>query len=263
MLDDSRAGALGEMIDRVMFEGKDLSLPLQYSNEAFADFIAGQVAGGADYGWPQHFFNKDGHREFYCVPGDLPCFDDNLNAVPADDKDRAAIGRTVTLLQDAFDGHGQPLGALVPGDADLWEPFNFIINPNQPPGPYEGFLVLVGSDGNNLDAPLPPNLAGYGQVGDTDLERVALPGSALRAYADYFADQLVLTGGGSVHNFDDTIIVTAVNAAMTSQAQNDWCERCRVLSLHRPGFRPANVRDMIQFCINDSTMFRDLGWVST
>jgi hypothetical protein len=190
MLEDDdfgEPGAVDAIVENVIATGEDLSDPLRYTNEAFADFVAGQVAGGANYDWVRRAFNSDDShappvpiRENYCVrlnlnqlnppfPGELPCFDDNMRSAPDAIDNPAGVGRIATLLHDLFDGHPNSLGRNVPGDADLFD--------------------HVGPPGNIFGQPLVLNFTSYGST-DAALERVALPGAALKSFAGSIASEL-------------------------------------------------------------------------
>lgn len=268
LVDDAKNDALGEMIDGIIFEGRDFSDPRQYANEAFAEFIAGQTTGAADYSWPgaNNFFNHEGHRDYYGVPSTIdpttglqstdpalfkgPLFDDNQFGVADNDKDKRSIGRVATLLHDVFDGHGQPLEALVPNDAALWQQSVPVINLNMLPSPDDGQLVLWGADFTNLDAP-PRSLPSFGST-DEALERVAAPASGIKSFGKSFAQALITTGGGIDSDFTDSSVYGSVNQIMKDNGQN-WCERCRVFALHTPNWDNSGrtVRDMIQRCLSD------------
>jgi hypothetical protein len=209
MLDARNSSAVDHIIWTTIFAGQDQRVPTRYMNEAFADFVTGQVAGGADYNWL-----PDGSE--YCRPDNQPCWDANLSGVSTEEKGTQSIGRAATLLQDAFDGHGQRFGN-VPGDGDVW-------------------TGTVGS--------LTLSSTGYGDR-DSALERVKLNGSALKTFVGYLADGLApLTLGDSI---DDAKIYGALNRTMQDNGVS-WCDRCRVLALHEPGAAPTNVKELFQTC---------------
>lgn len=85
-----------------------------YLNEAFADFFAGQVAGGTNYfSFPG--FTAGLGPMYYCPAGSSGCLD-------ANEKKEAQyvhqIARITSTLHDAFDGW--PLYATAPGSAAVW-----------------------------------------------------------------------------------------------------------------------------------------------
>lgn len=263
MMDDEDTGAVGEMVYHAIVsgDGDNRSVPVRYVNEAFADVVAGQVAGGANYGWLENspaikYFGRDELFEDYCVPapsGDAPyaCFDFNQRGVTLSDNHSGteSIGRIVTLLHDMVDGHGEPLTTPVPNDASLWENYRLISNPQHPIQPDEGFLRLYGAQDSDP-------IYGYGSI-DEHLERVALPGSSLHNFARKLAKSLADKGGDGL---EDPDIYSAVNGAMESENKN-WCDRCRVLALHSPllSFDEPTVKNLLQQCLFDSEIREALG----
>src|SRR6185436_13065270 len=104
---------------------------------------------------------------------------------------------------DAFDGHpAASRGGNLPGNGDVWQPS--ATNPN----------TLVFSATNYL------------AEDDGALERVSLPGNAIRQFANEIADDLppvVIAGQAEI---DEGRVYRAVNRAMrTLPAPNnfDWC----------------------------------------
>jgi hypothetical protein len=210
MLQARNPVAVDNIIWTTVFAGKDRRVPTRYMNEAFADYITGQVAGAADYNW------LPGYTDEYCRPGQQPCWDANLNVVETEEKGNRSIGRAATLVHDAFDGQGARFGA-VPGDGDVW---------------------------NNSLGSLTVSSTGYGNT-DSALERVALPASSLKTFVGYLADGLApLSLGDSI---DDNKIYGALNSTM-KDAQVSWCDRCRVLALHEPGASPTTVKGLFETC---------------
>src|SRR5262249_47013876 len=82
----------------------------RYINEAFADYVAGQVVSIANYGWV-----NGTQVSFGRLCNASPCFDQNFDQWPpySNPKDVGGIARIGSLIHDAFDGHGQK-GADVP-----------------------------------------------------------------------------------------------------------------------------------------------------
>jgi hypothetical protein len=256
MMDEVDSRAVGQVVEHAVLsgDGDNQSSPVRYFNEAFADVVAGQVAGGANYGWlstsltASRFF-KEGMREDYCVPNLPPadptasCFDDNQRGVTLSDDEEGdeSVGRIVTLLHDMIDGHHQPLTSLVPNDAALWQTFSF---QNSVLEPEDDYLTL--------------STLSYGSK-DDHLERVALPGAALRQYARAAANRML----SGYENFDDVDIYGSVNHVMRDHGRS-WCDRCRVLALHSPTMQPDHiftprVRDLFEHCIADSETAAALG----
>jgi hypothetical protein len=88
-----------------------------YDIEAFADFFAGQVAGGVNYFTPANSYPKSLDMSF--CEADLQCLDVN-RAARTDFFEQVA--RVATTLHDAFDGQFQWLPGVVdrPDDGDAW-----------------------------------------------------------------------------------------------------------------------------------------------
>lgn len=261
MMDDEDTGAVGEMVYHAIVsgDGDNRSVPVRYANEAFADLVAGQVAGGANYGWlatsnKTTFFGRE-LNEQYCVPapaGQAPyaCFDANMREITFSDQPLGtqSIGRVATLLHDMVDGHGETLTESVPNDASLWENYLVIATP-EPIQPNEGFLRLYRQDATDP-------VYGYGSI-DEHLERVALPGSSLRDFAKKLARSLAEEGGDGL---GDSHIYSAANSAMESGDKN-WCDRCRVLALHSPTLsgEDPTVKNLLQHCLLDPMIREALG----
>lgn len=192
--------------------GKDRSNSVMYTNEAMADFIDGQVTGGANYAWTgllgDRSFYSGGVGSLCADPARLPpkssegqCFDYNLSGTANGPDDNRSIGRVITLLHDAFDGHHDRFG-VTPSDGDVWQgPPPLSVSPN-------AFAVT-----------------------DESYERVAMDGRSLKLFAEYLADGMgpLWTGPG----IKDATVYGALNATMADNGYN-WCERCRVFALHSP-----------------------------
>jgi hypothetical protein len=89
--------AVENLVWSVMLHGEDQSAGQTYANEAFADFITGQVVGAADYTWLRNSppgFVTNGIEDAYCN-NTGPCFDKNQNNVATEQTDDSrSIGRT-------------------------------------------------------------------------------------------------------------------------------------------------------------------------
>jgi hypothetical protein len=170
--------------------------PAPIVNEAFADYVAGQVAGAAGYYNPDNSTPHGvGVRFAYCDATSSSCVEENFaQPFPGGTFERA-VGRVVTTLHDAFDG--QPGGGNVPGNADYW------ITNTMPAG--------------TVPFTLAPTCQRNGSAGD---EHVAMRG---RAFMDMFRSRL---GGLSIDAFMSAL-------AGTMRAENvDWCGACDVLAYH-------------------------------
>lgn len=89
-------------------------------NEAFADYYAGQLAGGANRlrGEMSSYPGDLGLAEDYCLPAP-GCFDENLTDVgPGVDLFNERVSRYTTILHDIFDG--QPFPGNLPHNATVW-----------------------------------------------------------------------------------------------------------------------------------------------
>jgi hypothetical protein len=203
-------------------------------NEAFADYIEGQVAGGVTHTFLRRAFKKPGTYHYcsnYFHPSDpqnssQPCLDDNLRGTADSATSHASVGRFVTLLQDLFDGqlvNGQPaaLGQNLPGDGDLWEQVNADGTPR---------------DANFADDRLVPfrinatsPVFGYGNGWDNGNDNVALPGPDLNdGFVSWLAARIF-----SESTFTNEMVYSAAAVSMATRNVN-WCDACRVLAIHSP-----------------------------
>jgi hypothetical protein len=225
--------------------------PPRYTNEAFADFVAGQVTGGANYGWLNPAVDSCGlasclaSNEEYCVPPAttpplLQCFDTNLRGVgTAARGDARSIGRVATLFHDAFDG-GDAFQKNLMNNADVWG------------------IDDRGTPANAADDLLGPTTTSYGAIGDSALERVRLPAASLATVTTALAQDLLPVDDAGPQ-FSDERTYRAVGRAMRGQGVR-WCDRCRVLALHSPNL-PAmslNVRGMFAHCASEPLMIQAL-----
>lgn len=164
-----------------------------YDIEAFADFFAGQVAGGTNY-FEAGPLASIGPM-YYCDvndPGDKEhddCLDRNYSE---EDTFRHQIARVATTLHDAFDGDRYDSSFVNrPGNGNVWT--------TSPIGTY----VFGGASRN----------------GDAHDEQVLLPGAALRTFVGKLDD---LNGTKFMSSLAETI----------RENGYDWCQTCRVFSLH-------------------------------
>lgn len=257
MLTDANEFADDYIIWSTIGNGDTLQPGVRYMNEAFADFVTANVVGGADYQWLQNASPIPppgppagrGEYPLYCFsdlddPADPTddneptCWDENLRADPQNGGDPAGIGRIATLLMDAFDGHpaaARNTNAYLPGNGDVWRQINTVAVPP--------------------DTRLELSPTNYLAEDDGVLENVHVRGSAIRAFANVIADDLPAIDFGG-EDIDDERIYRAVNAAMMTQPENNWCERCRVLALHRSnlGINPGDETrvNLIHHCLSDN-----------
>lgn len=212
---------------------------LSHLNEAFADFVAGQVVGGTDYVDPEESLESlnlnycrvpYGYLDGYggvdpsVIPPLRPCLEGNATGVDAsgdmepartDEKAGATVGgygqinRVMTTVHDAFDGHYWKLNELrardVPGNADYYRLDR------------SGDLQIL-RKGWALHAP--------GATAPDEV--IALPGTAIPEWIHDFA-----------HHFE-TMVSADVgflsSLARTMQAHGaTWCQACDLFLLHQDG----------------------------
>jgi len=238
MMQSYNEASIDHLIWGTIFAGANYSHPLVNLNEAFADFITGQVVGASVYHWFEAdtpYFVKGATRRpllpgGFCTPPLAPssdpwCWDTNLrgSTPPGTANDHPSIflnmGRMATMFHDAFDGSGLPLTTAFPNNADHWA---FTSATGVPPTGNLP-LVLASSGYNNTDA---------------HLERVVLPGPSIRRFAEHLATDLHRIDFGVASlplpaTVDEAKIYRAVNETML-EAGNTWCDRSRVLALHQP-----------------------------
>lgn len=177
------------------------------------------------------------------------------NEVGAEPDSSAAfvsMGRMATLFHDTFDGSGLPQTAVAPnnGDHHVYSGFQPPATPGQPD---EGVLpLLLASSGyNNTDA---------------HLDRVAMPGTAIRRIAQHLATDLHRIDFGITSiplpaTVDEAKIYRAVNDTM-AEAGLSWCERSRVLGLHpptTPATIPSTVAELLLLGQSDPFLASVLG----
>jgi hypothetical protein len=163
-----------------------------YDIEAFADFFAGQVVGGTNYFAAGTLFSG---IMSYCDVNDPvhPGHDACLDQnFSSEATFKQQIARVATTLHDAFDG-------------DRYNS-TFVNQPgngNVWTGPALGPFVFDGSSRN----------------GDSHDEAVLLPGAALRTFV------------GKLSDLTATTFMTSLAQTMRESGY-DWCQTCRVFSLH-------------------------------
>jgi hypothetical protein len=269
MLHDQNPTAIDELIGDTIFSGQggNNSYSTRYLNEAFADFISGQVTAIANYRWVTgQDPNSVGPTDKVCVRS--PCFDRNFTSGPTTNKDAAGIARASSLLHDAFDGRsfaGQPVNQErnidQPDNADSWvsqpvvsSPFGFSTLYGYTSKPFDNFdepdpvfgisqACRVGT-GPQAPGPLSPD-AGSPTPACIASESVALPGASLVT----FAHNLQKLGSPFPPFLTDQIWNTALDQTMAA-AGATWCQRCQVLALHTSENAKDNLnaQDILKLC---------------
>ncbi|WP_148314192.1 DNRLRE domain-containing protein [Sorangium cellulosum] len=177
-----------------------------YINEAFAEFISAQIAGGVNY--IDANINIDTDRNIdcrdlstacrsslqmgYCLASsEGRCMDLNMNQLDSFDDQ---IARVATLLHDAFDGAPSLPQQNLPGNVDVWQLSN-------------GRLVYSRQN----------------RTGSADDETILLGGPSLRTLiSKWNARGLLLTQDNFLGGLSDTM----------ADAGFDWCSRCQLFALH-------------------------------
>lgn len=221
---------------QTQMSGNDLTVPVRYINEAMAEYFMGQVMGGANYYWmddgsvrsPHDYNGNTFQMSAKCDNDGKPCWDKNYYGVVSSDvaKGNESIGRVATLIHDMFDGQNAR-GQDSPDDGDSW----------------------TGSGSPEL---LSYSQSGYGNM-DSNLERVALPGSSLRT----FVNTLFINGMLSMNDLG----VHSAAAATMGAAGYSWCDACRVLALHAES-RTGNentVQELWKLCQTDPNVLIAMG----
>jgi hypothetical protein len=264
LLNDFTPGTMASPVEYIATEvlthpgiSKDVSQSVTYINEAMADFFDGQVTGGANYTWaaaipgfePGGLGNTVGSylctNSIEILPpiGGLPppsqgqCFDNNISGNATSSTDRTAIGRTVSVIEDVFDGHNDRFGST-PGDGDVWVHRPGSINP-----------------------PVSISPTSYG-ISDSSYERVALNGTDLTIFAGTLGQGMGPFGTGA--GLKDSTFYGALNSTMSARGFN-WCERCRVFGLHSTAVKnqvlggTVTPGDLFQACSSDVLLSNVLG----
>jgi hypothetical protein len=230
LLNKANGSAVNNLIWTFMINQENNSAGYNYVNEAFADFVSGQVAGGANYGWLNSGAVQGSGATSYCNNTGR-CYDENLNGVAtAKTQDPKSIGRIASMMEDAFDGRANTKFQNLPDNVDSW----------------------TGSNGALVFSPTT-----YGSQ-DSNLETVAISGQRLIDYAAGIASGLGDFGTGLP--IDDNKIYGALNLAMVNDGVSSWCDRCRVLGLHSPQRGPDNdIGVVFSTCVNDPVVKSALG----
>lgn len=227
------AGAL------ITSQSDNYSDSVRYINEAFADFVSGQVTSIANYGWLRVPGGK------VCASGakspDRPCFDENFTGSPQGKTDTAGIARIASLIHDAFD-HA-PSSALLstPDDADAWR-----LDPSSDHYVYDA--VSWGSFDQDANGACRPGTGQGTSATCVGGEPVALGG---QFFVD-FGENIARFAGPSVganEYLTDSVLYQALDATMRGAGWN-WCQRCDVLALHTPANASDNLtaKQLLETC---------------
>lgn len=240
MLNQQNPLAVERLIWTNMLNLEDQSAPYGYLNEAVADLIAGQVAGGARYPWlavkPGRVGSGSGGA--FCN-GNGSCFDENQNATSSAKDDPQSIGRIATMLFDAFDGHSVTKFVAGPNNADSWQ--------STPPGVTPSGLVFSPTS--------------YGSQ-DSAIEGVQLSGPRLVDFASGIAQTMAQLPTAAL--ITDNDIYGSLNQAMVKDGVVSWCDRCRVLGLHssQRGPNDSDIGGLFHTCTVDPVVSQALGSVA-
>jgi hypothetical protein len=165
-------------------------------NEAFADFITSQVAGGTNYAvWPNSVDVGQGNPDpnmSYCLASNSDCIEHNFTNADADDFEEK-VRRNISLFSDAFDG-GPGAVADSPGNANPWLATSPITQ-SPTPGPA------------------------------ADDEAIKLNGAGLRSWIRFAMDR-----GGAIPVLREDNVFGGLNDAMV--ACGNWCARCELFRNH-------------------------------
>ena len=105
---------LGQVDGRDRSENEDV-----FINEAFADFVSAQVMGGVDYFIPATSLPAGDENVCPATTGASQCVDQNSAGVlPGAANFTQQVARTMTTIQDVFDGHCP--GGFLPSDGRYW-----------------------------------------------------------------------------------------------------------------------------------------------
>ena len=183
-------------------------------NEAFADFFAGQVAGGYNY------FNVQGSTRgggsSTALSTDEPGLDDNLWEI--NEANDHHIGRIATMLQDVFDGHGHQVAA--PSSGESW---------------YE---ISGGRVRHRRGATCNPTRC---RTGDEDKETAALGGRRMFDWFEEFMNERNLWGSYRLTPFYQA----TANVLLDN---TNWCQACLVMEPHFTDQSSADMRDILLAC---------------
>lgn len=223
---EDRHAAFSALIKDVALEGATPQ-PQDHSrviHESFADFIAGQVMGGADY-IPLRQAIFTGGMSF-CNDTGNDCWDRNFFSQA---NGTEAISRVGTLLHDAFDGHAK--FALAPTNGDIWT------------GNAAGMTLAT---------------AGYGDARD---EEVRLGGPRLNDFVDAFlfenVRQSIEDNGHPDHSFRMSSLEEALGEVVL--LEHSWCQACDMFLPHTQSVAGLNQLQRWEACRDDERVRSAIG----
>lgn len=204
----------------------------RYINEAFADFIMGQVVGGKDYNWSagdggtaiQYDPDEDnpsfGSYEDYCISQErrgllsgFRCFERN-NAFSAEGID--SVGRLATLFHDFFDG-------ATPGPRNPTNGDAFDLAPTSAPECAHHRNPVL-NDPRDFQCLI--HSQAYGDLMD---ERVSIPGPGL---VDWITRDMLEFEGSNLKAPNESSLLKGLNKTARSSGAS-WCDTCQAFALHR------------------------------
>jgi hypothetical protein len=214
LLYDANPTGMTFFTSKRIFEGSEVDLRDESAilNEAFADFIAGQVVSGVNYFTPPNF--APSQNMSYCRGG-LPCLEANGTGLERDGSgihgdfpSRYEIAQAATLFHDAFDGHSWR-GTNNPTNGDAWL--------------YNDTLKI-----------LEYTPIGYGDAQD---ERIALSGGNIERWITFWA-----------RDFTPALVKDELYSSLARVIRgNSWCEKCQLFALHVPN-GGSSMREHMQAC---------------
>ena len=200
--------------------------PTRVISEAFADFIAGQVMGGANY-INLNEAVRVGLLMRVCNGGpNAQCWDENLFSEGSGNQ---AIGRVGTLLHDAFDGHPRLTDA--PTNGDIW----------------------TGSG-----TALTLDTTGYGDAHD---EEVALGGPRLAEFVDNFLLQNVVLSAfeNGLPSFSFRMDAFERALGQVVETENNWCQACDMFLPHMQNAAGLQLLDRWAACASSERIVHAIG----
>ncbi|HKO94248.1 MAG TPA: furin-like repeat-containing protein, partial [Polyangiaceae bacterium] len=197
-------------------------------HEAFADFIAGQVVGGADYFSMTGAVKNLGGMDAYCDGSGSNCWDENLSSRATGDD---SIGRLATLFHDAFDGHAWR--TLAPTNGDIWE-YNGTTNA----------MTLA--------------TTAYGDAAD---EQVVLGGPRLNDVIDVFLVENLLQSTRDDGFPDFSFRTPALETALGSVVllEHSWCQACNLFLPHWTGTAGMSQFQLWEGCRDEPRIVNAIG----